>query len=149
GPELPDIRAKAISAEKLLAQGLGSGRWREDAEILAWFGDWELLSPGLVSLLEWRPPTAHPPERAGRYHSFFGGVARKRYPKPGLLIHGHLGLYLLIHGHLGLYLHRDVEGEFGYADGRAGMRAGVGTPQLKHQVREAIDHRGGLVEARG
>src|SRR5215831_12913091 len=78
GPELPEIRAKAINAEKLLAQGLGSGRWREDEEILAWFGDWELLPPGLVSLLEWRPPTADPIERDEIYHSFFGGVARKK-----------------------------------------------------------------------
>jgi len=78
GPELPEIRAKAITAEKLLAQGLGSGRWREDEEILAWFGDWQLLPPGLVSLLEWRPPTADPIERDEIYHSFFGGVARKK-----------------------------------------------------------------------
>jgi hypothetical protein len=78
GPELPEIRAKAISAEKLLAQGLGSGRWREDEEILAWFGDWELLPPGLVSLLEWRPPMAGRLERDEIYHSFFGGVARKK-----------------------------------------------------------------------
>ena len=78
GPELPEIRAKAIRAEKLLAQGLGSGRWREDEEILAWFGDWEPLLPGLVSLLEWRPPTADHIERDEIYHSFFGGVARKK-----------------------------------------------------------------------
>ena len=78
GPELPEIRAKAIRAEKLLAQGLGSGRWREDEEILAWFGDWQLLPPGLVSLLEWRRPTADPIERDEIYHSFFGGVARKK-----------------------------------------------------------------------
>jgi S-adenosyl methyltransferase len=78
GPEVPEFRAMAIRAEKLLAEGLGSGRWREDKEILAWFGDWELLQPGLVPLLEWRPPTADPIERDENYHSFYGGVARKQ-----------------------------------------------------------------------
>jgi hypothetical protein len=67
-----------IEGEKLLADGLGSGRWREDEQILSWFGDWELLSPGLVSLQEWRPETQETIERDEVYHSFFGGVARKK-----------------------------------------------------------------------
>src|ERR1700691_5912637 len=50
GHDLPELRALTIEGEKLLADGLGSGRWREGEEIRAWFGDWELLSPGLVSL---------------------------------------------------------------------------------------------------
>jgi hypothetical protein len=78
GPEVPEFRAMAIRAEELHAEELGSGRWREDEEILAWFGDWELLQPGLVPLLEWRPPTAAAIERDENYHSFFGGVARKK-----------------------------------------------------------------------
>ena len=77
GPELPELRAVTIEGEKLLVDTLGSGRWREDEEILSWFGDWELLEPGLVSILDWRPePGAHI-ERDENYHSFFGGVARK------------------------------------------------------------------------
>jgi hypothetical protein len=78
GPELPELRAATIEGERLLAQGLGTGRWREYEEILTWFGDWELLPPGLVSLLEWRPPAHDHIERDEVYHSFFGGVARKK-----------------------------------------------------------------------
>ena len=65
GHDLPELRATTIEGEKLLADGLGSGRWREDDEIRAWFGDWDLLPPGLVSLAEWRPDTAGP-DRARR-----------------------------------------------------------------------------------
>jgi S-adenosyl methyltransferase len=78
GRELPKLRAVTIEGERLLTGHLGSGRWREDEEILAWFGDWELLEPGLVSILEWRPPVRGRVRRDEVYHSFFGGVARKR-----------------------------------------------------------------------
>jgi hypothetical protein len=78
GLDLPELRATTIEGEKLLADGLGSGRWREDEQILSWFGDWELLPPGLVSLQEWRPETQETIERDEVYHSFFGGVARKK-----------------------------------------------------------------------
>jgi hypothetical protein len=78
GLDLPELRATTIVGEKLLADGLGSGRWREDDQILSWFGDWELLPPGLVSLQEWRPETQEKIEHDEVYHSFFGGVARKK-----------------------------------------------------------------------
>jgi hypothetical protein len=78
GPELPELRAITIEGEKLLANGLGSGRWRESEQIQAWFGDWEMLSPGLVSLQEWRPETQDEIEQDEVYHSFFGGVAVKK-----------------------------------------------------------------------
>lgn len=77
GPELPELRAITIEGEKLLVGTLGSGRWRENEEILSWFGDWELLEPGLVSILDWRPAPGARIERDENYHSFFGGVARK------------------------------------------------------------------------
>jgi hypothetical protein len=78
GPELPELRAITIEGEKLLTGTLGSGRWREDSEILAWFGDWELISPGLVPLAEWRAPaSAHLPYPELQ-HSFSGGLARKK-----------------------------------------------------------------------
>ena len=60
-----------------IAGGLGSGRWREQDELVTWFGDWELLSPGFVSLLDWRPPTDEPVEHDEVYKTFYGGVARK------------------------------------------------------------------------
>jgi hypothetical protein len=78
GPELPELRAATIEGERLLAKDLGSGRWREQEEILSWFGDWELLPPGLVALPEWRPPVPGPVTRDEIYHGFCGGVARKR-----------------------------------------------------------------------
>jgi hypothetical protein len=78
GFDLPELRATTIEGEKLLADGLGSGRWREDEQILSWFGDWELLPPGLVSLQEWQPETQEEIEHDEVYHSFFGGVARKK-----------------------------------------------------------------------
>ncbi len=77
GYDLPELRATTIEGEKLLADGLGSGRWREDREIRTWFGDWDLLPPGLVSLAEWRPDTQAVIEHDENYHSFFGGLARK------------------------------------------------------------------------
>jgi SAM-dependent methyltransferase len=77
GPELPELRAATVQGEKLHVGTLGSGRWREDEEILSWFGDWELLSPGLVPLLEWRPSPGQPIACDELYHSFFGGVAKK------------------------------------------------------------------------
>ena len=78
GRDLPELRETTLKGERLLADELGSGRWRQDAQIRAWFGDWELLPPGLVSLAEWRPATPDPITRDEIYHSFFGGLARKR-----------------------------------------------------------------------
>jgi S-adenosyl methyltransferase len=77
GRELPDLRAATVEGEKLLVGTLGSGRWRETEEIRGWFGDWELVEPGLVSIVEWRPAPGTRIERDENYHSFFGGVARK------------------------------------------------------------------------
>jgi len=78
GPEVPELRAATIEGEKLLKGTLGSGRFREDEEILGWFGDWELLQPGLVPIVEWRPPAGAQIERDELYHGFSGGMARKR-----------------------------------------------------------------------
>jgi hypothetical protein len=78
GPEVPALRAITVENEKLMAGKLGSGRWREESEIQSWFGDWEMLEPGLVPLPEWRPPVdgARGP-RDEISHSFWGGIARK------------------------------------------------------------------------
>jgi S-adenosyl methyltransferase len=78
GPEHPREAEKARAVQELFNATLGTGLWREDEEILAWFGDWELLEPGLVPLPEWRPDTAVPARRDSTYHGFVGGVARKR-----------------------------------------------------------------------
>ena len=78
GPEHPEEAEKARAVQELFNETLGTGLWREDGEILTWFGDWELLEPGLVPLPEWRPDTAVPARRDSTYHGFVGGVARKR-----------------------------------------------------------------------
>ena len=78
GPELPELRAVTIEGEKVMTGPMGSMRWREDGEIASWFADWELVSPGLVPLGDWRPPTAEHVPYPEIQHSFSGGVARKR-----------------------------------------------------------------------
>ena len=78
GAEVPEIHAKARELQALLTGTIGNGRWREDAEILAWFGDWELVEPGLVPLADWRPPLRGRVRRDEIYHGFYGGVARKK-----------------------------------------------------------------------
>jgi hypothetical protein len=78
GPELSEQRAVTIEGEKLLGGPLGGMRWREDSEIRSWFGDWELVSPGLVPLGDWRPPVAGQAAYPEIQQSFSGGVARKR-----------------------------------------------------------------------
>jgi S-adenosyl methyltransferase len=77
GPEVPELRAATIEGEDLLRGTLGTGRFREDEEIVSWFGDWELLEPGLVPIVDWRPPPGTRIERDELYHGFSGGVARK------------------------------------------------------------------------
>ena len=77
GPELAESRARTIEMERLFNEQLGTGRWRSDGVILAWFGDWELIAPGLVPLWDWRADNeTHLPEDA-IYQGFVGGVARK------------------------------------------------------------------------
>jgi hypothetical protein len=77
GTEIPHLREMTLKGEKLLTGKLGSGRWRHEDEIRGWFGDWELLPPGFLSLVEWRPSTAEPYPLDEVYHTLWGGVARK------------------------------------------------------------------------
>jgi S-adenosyl methyltransferase len=77
GPELAESRARAIEMEQLFNEQLGTGRWRSDAAILAWFGDWELTAPGLVPLWDWRPDKETDLPGDAIYQGLVGGVARK------------------------------------------------------------------------
>jgi hypothetical protein len=79
GPEFPELRAQIMEGERLFAGQLGSGRWREHAEILAWFGDWGLLEPGLVSVVDWRPIFPDPSARDPVTQTIAGGIARKAW----------------------------------------------------------------------
>ena len=78
GAEASELQAVTAANEKIAAEGFGSARWREEEEIRGWFGDWELVPPGLVPLADWRPDERTRTERDEVYHSFFGGVARKK-----------------------------------------------------------------------
>jgi hypothetical protein len=78
GPELPELRTVTIENEKLHSGPLGAMRWREDSEILSWFGGWELISPGFVPLADWRPPVAGRVPYPELRNSFSGGVAKNR-----------------------------------------------------------------------
>ena len=77
GPELPELRAITIEGEKLHTGNLGATRWREDSEILSWFGDWELVPPGLAPVGDWRPSVVGHTPYPEVQQSFSGGVARK------------------------------------------------------------------------
>ena len=77
GPGHPQDAARTRQVQELFNARLGTGRWREHEEILQWFGDWELLEPGLVPLPEWRPDIAGQAARNSTYYGFVGGVARK------------------------------------------------------------------------
>ncbi len=77
GAEAAELQAVTVENEKIATEGFGSARWREEEEIRGWFGDWELIPPGLVPLAEWRPDAQTRTERDEVYYSFFGGVARK------------------------------------------------------------------------
>jgi hypothetical protein len=77
GPEHPDDAARTRAVQDLFNRTLGTGRWREHEEILGWFGDWDLLPPGLVPLPEWRPDVAGQVKRNSTYYGFVAGLARK------------------------------------------------------------------------
>jgi O-methyltransferase involved in polyketide biosynthesis len=77
GSAMPEEAAIAEASEKLLIDKFGSGRFRTTAEISSFFGDFELLEPGVVPLRSWRPDTSQPPTLIGGDHRLVGGVARK------------------------------------------------------------------------
>jgi SAM-dependent methyltransferase len=76
GSARPEDSRRAARSESMFAQTFGTGRWRTREEILAYFGDMELLDPGLVPLPEWRPDPGDDLEPHHLYHLFAGGVAR-------------------------------------------------------------------------
>lgn len=77
GDGLPEESATARAMEKIFTDNLGTGRWRTRAELLGYFGDLELVEPGLVPLPEWRAVPDEAETHLKTYHLFAGGVARK------------------------------------------------------------------------
>jgi hypothetical protein len=79
GDAQPDVSKKAREVERIFNQTLGTGRWRTMAEIVGYFGELEILDPGVVPLIEWRPDgNDEGIEQTDTYYSFVGGLARKR-----------------------------------------------------------------------
>jgi hypothetical protein len=76
--EHPQVSAKVRDAERVFNETLGTGRWRHRDEIQAYFGDFEMLEPGLVPLAEWRPDADSAVAQNLSYYTMIGGVARKR-----------------------------------------------------------------------
>ncbi|MFC4588769.1 SAM-dependent methyltransferase [Sphaerisporangium corydalis] len=77
GAAHPEAAEQALAAEKVFNDNLGTGRWRTREEILAYFGDLDVLEPGLVPLAEWRPEPGDTFDRTLTYYTYVGGVARK------------------------------------------------------------------------
>jgi hypothetical protein len=77
GPEHPEVAAQTAEVQKFFNERLGTGRWRDHEEIRAWFGDWEMIPPGLVPVPEWRPDMPVPARKDQTYYGYVGGVARK------------------------------------------------------------------------
>ncbi|MEU4831468.1 SAM-dependent methyltransferase [Streptosporangium sp. NPDC023615] len=77
GSAHPAASQQATTAEKLFNENLGTGRWRTTDEITGYFGDFELLEPGLVPLPEWRAEPSLSVKNTLLYHTYYGGLARK------------------------------------------------------------------------
>jgi hypothetical protein len=77
GDERPEDAALARDSEEVFTKSFGTGRWRTDEEIRAFFGDWRLIEPGIVPMPEWRPDPGDSRARDLTHHLFVGGVARK------------------------------------------------------------------------
>ena len=75
--EHPEISASVHEAERVFNETLGTGRWRTRDEIMAYFGDFVPVEPGLVPLAEWRPVPEEAIHQGPSYYTMLCGVARK------------------------------------------------------------------------
>lgn len=74
----PTVAGKVRQAEIVFNESLGTGRWRSYDELRAFFGDFEIIEPGVVPVTDWRPePGKSPPLSPYAYSTIAGGVARK------------------------------------------------------------------------
>jgi hypothetical protein len=78
GAERPEDAELARIGEDIFRKAFGAGQWRDADEIRGFFGDWELLSPGVVPVAEWRPDPADGYKKYLTHEFVLGGVARKR-----------------------------------------------------------------------
>jgi hypothetical protein len=78
GAAQPDVAKEAGDVEQLFNDKFGTGRWRTHEEIRAYFGDLEIVEPGLVPVADWRPDACDKTYNSYTYHTIVGGVGRKR-----------------------------------------------------------------------
>jgi hypothetical protein len=77
GSRRPDDAELARIGEKIFQRSYGVGRWRDVEEIRSFFGEWDLLAPGIVPTSEWRPDPDRDRAKYLTHHTLLGGVARK------------------------------------------------------------------------
>ncbi|MCF6467788.1 SAM-dependent methyltransferase [Nonomuraea sp. MG754425] len=78
GDEHPEASKIAVEAERNFNENLGTGRWRTRAEIASYFGDLELVEPGLVPLAEWRSEPDDLIRQNLTHYNVLAGLGRKR-----------------------------------------------------------------------
>ncbi|MEO3807971.1 SAM-dependent methyltransferase [Sphaerisporangium sp. B11E5] len=77
GEAYPESAKVAEEAEAVFNENLGTGRWRTPEEITAYFGDFELVEPGLAPLAGWRAEPDPDVSRSPLYRTCVAGVGRK------------------------------------------------------------------------
>jgi hypothetical protein len=77
GPEHLEDRELADLGEEVFRKAFGVSCWRSEEEIRSFFGDWDLVPPGLVPVVDWRPEPGDLGQRYLTYRLVLGGVARK------------------------------------------------------------------------
>ncbi|MFG1698502.1 SAM-dependent methyltransferase [Nonomuraea sp. NPDC049309] len=78
GDEHPEASKIALEAERDFNRNLGTGRWRSRAEIAGYFGDMELIEPGLVPLADWRSEPEDLIRQDVTRYNVLAGVGRRR-----------------------------------------------------------------------
>ena len=69
---------EAAELEQTYLSVLGTGRFRSREQFQAFFGDLEMIDPGLVYLPEWRPENPVPEKMTVAEKLMAGGIGRKR-----------------------------------------------------------------------
>ena len=69
---------EAAELEQTYLSVLGTGRFRTKEQLQSFFGDLEMVEPGLVYLPEWRPQEPVPDEMTVAEKLMAGGIGRKR-----------------------------------------------------------------------
>ncbi|MFJ3799967.1 SAM-dependent methyltransferase [Streptomyces sp. NPDC090088] len=70
-----DVRDQVTELMRVATHGTW-GRVREEAEVRSFFGDWEILEPGLVNVVDWRPDSEVVARPRDEEWVEWGGVAR-------------------------------------------------------------------------